>query len=853
MSHNIQSSEDIRESFIKYFLDNGHVEKKSSSLIPNDSSLLLTAAGMVQFKDYFLGNEISTDNRLTTIQKCVRTSDIDIIGESPRHLSFFEMLGNFSIDNYFKKEAIEYAHSYVTEILKVPEDHLWYTVYKNDEEAKEIWIDEIGVNENKVQKGDKDNFWHMNTPGPCGPCTEIFVDRGESFGSEGGPIGGSEDRYIEIWNLVFMELIQDEPYEVVGKLPFKNVDTGMGLERIAMILQNKRSIFETDLFFSTIKEIETLHKIKYGTDTFIDKQVRIIADHLRASTFLISDGVVPTNESRGYVLRRLIRRLLRSSFQLNNMNNDLTPMIQGIVKQYSTQYSELSDNSHLILDSFNSEQELFYKTLKKGHVLVNNLISTNKQITAKDAFKLYDTYGFPFELTNEIAKENNINIDKIKYDNIVKKNKSKSNKGLRTVMKDSNEFENTEFVGYEYLDTDALITAVNNKSINELVVYTDKTTLYYQSGGQVSDQGILIYKDKSYPVAELIQMSNGAIGHVLKTKDVFEQGSEITISVDQSFRNGASKSHTAAHIVHASLRKILGEGVAQAGSNVEPGKLRFDFSYSKKISTEILADIFDLSNKVIFDDTQVNTNIMNIEEAKKEGALAFFGDKYGENVRVIDVGTHSKELCGGTHVKNSSNIGLVVLTNESSIGSNLRRIEMLSGLTAYEYLLSAKKSLSTVSNLLRVQENKVLSKLELTLNQYDEISLIIKQNRKDSLSSIIKNLHGKSKKVGQTLVLVEIVDFHNTNEAKNILANIMAYDDISAGIILNYLDGKYVIVGAANSKSNIDISTYVQEASHKVSGGASKDPKYSVGGGPGKYLIELLKEETFTSISNDIK
>ena len=853
MNNNIESSEDIRKSFIQYFIQNNHIEKESSSLIPNDPSLLLTAAGMVQFKDYFLGNKTSKNNMLTTIQKCVRTSDIDIIGDSSRHLSFFEMLGNFSIGNYFKKEAIKLAHCYVTDVLNIHEDLLWYTVYKDDVEAKQILIDEIGVDENRIQKGDKDNFWHMNSPGPCGPCTEIFVDRGKSFGHDGGPIGGSEDRYIEIWNLVFMESIQDEPYQIVDELPFKNVDTGMGLERVAMILQNKSSIFETDLFSSSILEIESLHNIKYGSDSFIDKKVRIIADHLRASTFLISDGVIPTNEGRGYVLRRLIRRLLRSSSQLNSTNNDLTKIISGVVKQYSIQYPILTKNSNLIIESFNNEQELFYKTLEKGQVLVKNLLDKNNDITANDAFKLYDTYGFPFELTNEIAIENSIKIDRKKYDNIVNVNKSKSNVRKKSLMKGSTDYETTTFVGYEDLLAEVLITGISTKSSNRLVIYTDKTPLYYESGGQVSDQGALIYNKKVYPVIELIQMPNGAIGNVIKTSDLLEQGTEITLSVDASYRNGASKSHTAAHIVHSSLRKILGEEVSQAGSNVEPGKLRFDFSYSKKVNIDSLSEIFNLSNKVIFDDLQVNTNIMGIEQAKNEGALAFFGDKYGEKVRVINVGEHSKELCGGTHVKNSTNIGLVVLTNESSIGSNLRRVEMLSGFTAYEFLLSAKTSFSVAANLLGVQEDKVVSKLQDTLNQYEEISEIVKQNRKGILSSIINNLLNKGKKIGNSVVLVEIVDFHNTSEAKYTLTKIMESENISAGIIINYIDGKHIIVGASNSRSDIDISIYVREASLKVSGGASKDPNYSVGGGPGTYLIESLKEETFTSICNDIQ
>jgi len=853
MNNSITSSDEIRSSFTKYFIDNEHILKQSSSLIPNDPTLLLTAAGMVQFKDYFLGNAQITESKITTIQKCVRTNDIDIIGESDRHLSFFEMMGNFSIDNYFKKEAIKYAHEYVTEILNIPEDSLWYTVYKDDKDAKSLWIDEIGVDAKKVQEGNRDNFWHMNTPGPCGPCTEIFVDRGSSFGEDGGPMKGSENRFIEIWNLVFMELIQNEPYEVTGELPFKNVDTGMGLERVSMILQNKKSIFETDLFSPIINEIETLHKVNYGKTIDVDKKIRIIADHLRASIFLISDGVVPTNEGRGYILRRLIRRLLRSSSQINDANNDLTSLIPNIVVQYSNHYQELNANSNLIIDLFNSEQTLFYKTLKKGQVLVNNLIIENNTITEMDAYKLYDTYGFPFELTSEIAKEKNINIDKQKYDNIVIKNKVVSNKDTKNIVSDLNTYDKTEFIGYEFLSSEAEITGVSRTDSENLVIYTDKTPLYFESGGQVSDRGIITYNNLTYPIKNTVQMPNGAIGNVLSTADTFKIRTKLLLSVDQTFRNGASKSHSAAHIVHASLRKVLGESVSQAGSNVEPGKLRFDFSYSKKVSDEALSEIFTLSNNVIFDDKEVTTNLMNIKQAKEEGALAFFGDKYGDEVRVVDIESHSKELCAGTHVNSSSNIGLVILTNESSIGSNLRRIEMLSGINAYEFLLVAKTSLSTAANLLGVQEDKVLIKLDTILNHYEEINDTLKRDRKTTLSSITKNLFGKSEKVGKNTILVQIVDFQNTNEAKSILLNLIANEDLTVGIIMNYIDGKHIIVGATQPNSNIDVSIYVIEASKKVSGGASKDPEYSVGGGPGDYSVDSLMKETFISLSNDLK
>ena len=845
-------SDDIRESFIEYFVSHNHIVKESSSLIPNDPTLLLTAAGMVQFKDYFLGNQETNEKRLTTIQKCVRTSDIDIIGDTTRHLSFFEMLGNFSIGDYFKSDAIKYAHEYIVEVLKIPENNLWYTVYKDDEEAKTIWIDEIGINEDRIQKGIEDNFWHMNIPGPCGPCTEIFYDKGSKFGASGGPIKGSEDRYVEIWNLVFMELIQNEPYEVVGTLPNKNVDTGMGLERLAMVMQKKDSIFETDLFEPIIKDIDELHNTNYGENVYIDKQIRIIADHIRAASFLLGDGVVPTNEGRGYILRRLIRRALRSSSQLNNNNNDLNQLLKTVETIYSSKYTELNNNKISISDLFNSEQELFYKTLENGKAVVQDLLEKNNNITPEDAYKLYDTYGFPFELTDEIAKENNISISKSDYDIIVENSKKDSSNKNKVTMQQTNDYYPTEFVGYDMEETSASITGIDVVSKNEQVIFTDKTSLYYESGGQVSDIGTLVSDENIYKIKNTIQMPNGAIGNIIESNQNFNLGDSVQLLVEQSFRNGSSKSHTAAHIVHASLRKVLGDTVAQAGSNVEPGKLRFDFSYSKKVSEDDLKSIFELSNSIIFDSASVSVSTMNIEEAKKQGALAFFGDKYGDEVRVVDIGDHSKELCGGTHVHNSSNIGLVVLTNESSIGSNLRRIEMLSGLTAFEFLIKAKSSFSDAANILGVQEEKVINKLENILEQYEELSYKMKLSRKDSIKTAIINLIDKTQNVGNTQLIIEKTDFHNTDEAKLITTEILNNTDTDMIVILNKIDGKTLIVGAASNKCDTDISKYVNEASLKLSGGASKDTKYSVGGGPNNYDINDLINEIFISISNDI-
>ena len=660
------NSNEIREEFLKFFEQNNHKIMPSASLIPIDETLLFTAAGMVPFKDYFLGNNKPPHVNLVSSQKCIRTVDIDIIGDTDRHLTFFEMLGNFSIGEYFKEQAIKHAYEFITKNLEINPDDLWFTVYKDDDESFNIWKDVIGVPEERIQRGDKDNFWQMNIPGPCGPCSEIFIDRGPDYGEEGGPIGGGEDRFIEIWNLVFMESIQDEPYNVVGELPAKNIDTGMGLERIAMVLQDKESPFEIDTFESIYEQLKP--KIK----TPNKKYERIILDHMKASTFMISDGVVPTNEGRGYILRRLIRRAIRAYYGLTNEIDSIEFLISPIVEIYKDHYPDLYKNIDKIKKLYTTEENLFHKTLEKGTVEINRLIQDKEKFDEEKAFYLFETFGFPYELTKEIAFENNIQLNDDKYMKKFQEHQAKSS-AFKKEISNISEFDVdcNVFTGYENTNTISEVTLVLNEN-GTTTIFTEATPFYYEAGGQISDQGSIVFEDKEYTVADVVQSSSGATGLVINEDIEIQSGEKIESKVNESFRRSVSKSHTSAHIVHSSLRNILGDHVAQAGSYVAPGRFRFDFSHSEKVTQEELNEIFTLSNKNVFSDLKVDTKIMNIDEAKKEGALAFFGDKYDDDVRVVNIGNFSKELCGGTHVSNSNEIGLIVLLNESSIGSNLR-------------------------------------------------------------------------------------------------------------------------------------------------------------------------------------
>jgi len=843
------NSNEIREEFLKFFEQNNHKIMPSASLIPIDETLLFTAAGMVPFKDYFLGNNKPPHTNLVSSQKCIRTVDIDIIGDTDRHLTFFEMLGNFSIGEYFKEQAIKHAYEFITKNLGINPDDLWFTVYKDDDESFNIWKDVIGVPEERIQRGDKDNFWQMNIPGPCGPCSEIFIDRGPDYGEEGGPIGGGEDRFIEIWNLVFMESIQDEPYNVVGELPAKNIDTGMGLERIAMVLQDKESPFEIDTFESIYEQLKP--KIKNPNK----KYERIILDHMKASTFMISDGVVPTNEGRGYILRRLIRRAIRAYYGLTNEIDSIEFLISPIVEIYKDHYPDLYKNIDKIKKLYTTEENLFHKTLEKGTVEINRLIQDKETFDEEKAFYLFETFGFPYELTKEIAFENNIQLNDDKYMKKFQEHQAKSS-AFKKETSNISEFDVdcNVFTGYENTNTISEVTLVLNEN-GTTTIFTEATPFYYEAGGQISDQGSIVFEDKEYTVADVVQSSSGATGLVINEDIEIQSGEKIESKVNESFRRSVSKSHTSAHIVHSSLRNILGDHVAQAGSYVAPGRFRFDFSHSEKVTQEELNEIFTLSNKNVFSDLKVDTKIMNIDEAKKEGALAFFGDKYDDDVRVVNIGNFSKELCGGTHVSNSNEIGLIVLLNESSIGSNLRRVEMLSGFEAYDFMTNAYNSYKSVSNLLNTNIENVPTKLESLFNSYEELKSQVDQFKQIRNNEMVDQISNKFENVGDYKVFINQVSMDTVDDIRNVAINSINNGVVDYIYLISQIESKFVIVAMKNEKviKDMNVSELVIETSKNFGGGASKDQVLSVGGGPNDYSIDETLKYVKESIVNNLK
>ncbi len=843
------NSNEIREEFLKFFEKNNHKIMPSASLIPIDETLLFTAAGMVPFKDYFLGNNKPPHTNLVSSQKCIRTVDIDIIGDTDRHLTFFEMLGNFSIGEYFKEQAIKHAYEFITKNLGINSSDLWFTVYKDDEESFNIWKNVIGVPEERIQRGDKDNFWQMNIPGPCGPCSEIFIDRGPDYGEEGGPISGGEDRFIEIWNLVFMESIQDEPYNVVGELPAKNIDTGMGLERIAMVLQDKESPFEIDTFDSIYEQLKP--KIKNPNK----KYERIILDHMKASTFMISDGVVPTNEGRGYILRRLIRRAIRAYYGLTNEIDTIEFLISPIVEIYKDHYPDLYENIDKIKKLYTTEENLFHKTLEKGTVEINKLIQDKDSFDEEKAFYLFETFGFPYELTKEIAFENNIKLNDDKYMKKFQEHQAKSSSFNKEVS-DMSEFDVdcNVFTGYEDTKTISDVTLVLNEN-GTTTIFTETTPFYYEAGGQISDQGSIVFEDKEYTVADIVQSSSGATGLVINEDIEIQSGEKIESKVNESFRRSVSKSHTSAHIVHSSLRNILGDHVAQAGSYVAPGRFRFDFSHSEKVTQEELNEIFTLSNKNVFSDLKVDTKIMNIDEAKKEGALAFFGDKYDDDVRVVNIGNFSKELCGGTHVSNSNEIGLIVLLNESSIGSNLRRVEMLSGFEAYDFMTNAYNSYKSVSNLLNTNIENVPTKLESFFNSYEELKSQVDQFKQIRNNEMVHQISNKFETVGDYRVFINQVSMDTVDDIRNVAINSINNGVVDYIYLISQIDSKFVIVAMKNEKviKEMNVSELVIETSKNFGGGASKDGVLSVGGGPNDYSVDETLKYVKESIVDNLK
>ena len=724
----MKTTNEIRALFLDYFKRKQHTVVPSSSLVPaNDPTLLFTNAGMVQFKEVFLGHEDRGYTRAASSQRCVRAggkhNDLENVGYTARHHTFFEMLGNFSFGDYFKKEAIEFAWEFLTGELGLPEDRLWVTVFKDDAEAEAIWLNDIGVSKDRISRCDeKDNFWSMGDTGPCGPCSEIFYDHGPEV--PGGPPGSDDedaDRYIEIWNLVFTQYDRSKDGELTP-LPKPSVDTGMGLERIAAVMQGVHNNYDIDLFQSLINAIHELA----GSKDLETMSCRVVADHIRSCAFLVSDGVIPSNEGRGYVLRRIIRRAIRHGNKLGFHEPFFHKLLPALVKQMGSAFPELVENEVQVTRVLKQEEERFAETLEQGLKLFTEVVGKlkGKSIPGDQAFKLYDTYGFPVDLTADIAREQGLTIDMKGYESAMAEQKAKARAASKFEM-DASLFPQidaeTEFLGYVSLQEKSTILALfqEGRSVNEIKagegggIVLDSTPFYAESGGQVGDQGIIYSGDSEFRVSDTQKQAKAHIHIGTLQKGELKLGDQVSAVVDENRRSDIVRNHSATHLLHAALRKILGTHVQQKGSLVAPDRLRFDFSHPEPITPEQLREIERLVNSVALKNEIADVRLMPLQEAKKSGAMSLFGEKYEDEVRVLNLGGNfSIELCGGTHVTHSGDIGLFKIIQETGIASGVRRIEAVTGRGAIEWVQSIEQDMSNIESFFQASGKRLQEKIE---------------------------------------------------------------------------------------------------------------------------------------------
>ena len=848
-------SNQIRTAFTSFFEEHGHVVRPSASLIPNDPTLLLTNAGMVPFKPYFLGEEAPPNKRVVTVQKVVRTIDIDIIGTTKRHLSFFEMLGNFSFGDYFKEDAIAWAYEFVTERLGLDTDRLWYTVFETDDEAAEIWAGHVPVD--RIQRRDeKENFWQMGIPGPCGPSSEIFYDKGPEYGEGGGPAVGDEDRFVEIWNLVFMQNIQDEPYHVVGELPAKSIDTGMGLDRVAAVMQGVPSVFDIDTTSHVRDAAASYTGLTYGQTDLHDVSLRILADHGRAVTFLIADGVIPSNDGRGYVLRRILRRAVRHAWQYGGKGLVVPRLVEATIEVMGDWYPDLIERRGFIDQVVTREEERFRRTLESGHQLLDAELERDEEQTLSGAtvFKLHDTYGFPVELTREIAAERGVEVDTAGFDIEMAEQRRRA----RAAWKGGDEAVAqevyrsvldvtglTHFVGYETDIAEGQILAMvaEGETVDradegrQVELFLSRTPFYGESGGQVGDTGIVETETGTGVVVDTQHALQGLHGHRVRVDSGYlAVGQQARGTIDSPRRDAIRKSHTGTHVLHWALRDVLGDHASQAGSLVEPGRLRFDFSHFTQVAPQELGEIEAEVNERLIENARVETIVTTKERAEEMGALAFFGDKYGDTVRVVQVGDFSTEFCGGTHTHTSAQVGPLLVTSESSIGSNLRRVEALTGMAAYHQLVEIRSGLDRAGRLLKVGPPEVPARVEALLERVgtleEELDVIRSQRR----SELAAELAGQATRVGDHFLVVASAADLDPNSLRQLALGIRdRLGSPSVVVIGSAHQTKGSLVGLVTTdlvESGVSAAEMIRGAAAELGGGGSRDPELAQAGGP---------------------
>ncbi len=865
-------SNELRTAFLDYFAKSGHEVVKSSSLIPHDTSVMFTIAGMIPFKTYFTRDELPPFPRAASVQKCFRTVDIDIIGTTTRHLSFFEMLGNFSFGDYFKGEAIEFAWDFLTNILSLPKEKLWITVHESDLESIELWKKISSIPSDRIQIMGEDNFWKMGDVGPCGPCSEIYFDKGPDFGKEGGPKFGASDRYIEIWNLVFMQFLRNKDGDMT-QLPFPSIDTGAGLERILPIVDSQKSVFDTDLFFPMIEYTQELTKVKYNNDgRGLDKSFRIIADHCRAFSILIADGVFPSNEGRGYVLRRIIRRLVKNLWQLGIEEELSDSYVDLVANSLGNQYENLVTGKDFIKTVINKEERSFRRTLQQGLTHIDEIISEQRgedkplKIAGDVAFKLYDTFGFPLELTVEIAEENGFGVDTDAFSVLMNAQRTRAqldakasfqfeNKSEKDTFKDiASKYGITDFLGYDSLRVDPVkvlkIIEVDNEGNKAVVrssdginashvVVLDRTPFYAEGGGQVGDQGYITSDSGRFKVLDTVNTISSVIKHI----GYFESGTLIAeksavAEVDGERRNATMRNHTATHLLHHFLREVLGDHVRQQGSLVAPDRLRFDFSHFGPLTDEELFKVQHLCNREIISNAPVKTQTVNRDEAEKMGAIAFFGDKYGQKVRVVEAGQNSMEFCGGTHVDSLGFIGWMQIVSESSIGSNTRRIEAITGDYAIQFIERQSEIIRTIASVVKSDSNDI----DLAVNKLFEKNQSLELKLRSFESQMIKKLAEdvvESLENGIAMINVENL---NMDQLKQLAHKVKAFEQTRVALITSVVESSRLFMVLVSNDSEIDAGRLIKKLA-----------TIAKGGGGGNSNIASATANDFTKIDEIFK
>jgi alanyl-tRNA synthetase len=884
-------SAEIRSRWLRFFESDNrqgltHTVVPSASLIADDPNLLLVNAGMVPFKPFFLGEVTPPYKRATSVQKCVRTLDIDEVGKTTRHASFFQMCGNFSFGDYFKEGAIALAWELLTRPIAdggygFPEDKLWVTVYLDDDEAADIWHKKIGVPKERIQRRDMaDNFWSMGVPGPCGPCSEIYYDRGPAYGAEGGPIA-DENRYLEIWNLVFMQNERGagggkDSYPILGELPAKSIDTGLGLERTAALLQGVENIYEIDTTIKILNRASELTGVKYGSSEKSDVALRVIADHARTSAMLIGDGVTPGNEGRGYVLRRMMRRTIRNMRLLGSMDPIMSELTISAIGAMRSQYPELIADKKRILSVSVSEEESFLQTLKSGTQIFDLASVALKKSKATvlpgdEVFKLHDTYGFPFDLTLEMAREEGLEVDEDGFRRLMKEQKDRAKadaKAKKSGHTDVSVYKaiadksgKSEFVGYAQQNSESKVTGIVVDGIGvasasegeDVDIVLNRTPFYAEGGGQLADGGRITLSNGA--VVEIDDVQSPVPGLSVHRGRVIsgsiEVGSEAFAEIDIERRHAISRAHTATHMVHKAFREILGETATQAGSENSPGRFRFDFPATGSVPVSVLNDVESRVNTLLLDNLEVTAESMSQAKAKELGAMALFGEKYGDVVRVVSVGDWARELCGGTHVARSGQLGVIKLLSESSIGAGVRRVEALVGVDAYKFLAREHILLNSLTDLIKGARTEDLpERISDLLNKMKDIEKELAVVRSAQALSQVRDLAKTAKVInGISYVSSVMADGVSGEDLRKIALDLRERQAKSVVALISANDGKPVLVVATSEEartSGVKAGALVKIGSTVLGGGGGGKDDFAQGGG----TDTSKSQEALTAISN---